>query len=514
MQVQAQLRKFSNYIILAGILSLLAGVTLYAISRQFDTNVEALLAMGLALVGLFILAKPEEIKRAIIGRTVRYGSNAGLMIVTFLGIIILVNFMADRHHQRLDWTEAKEYSLSPQTLNVLEGLEEPVKIIGFFDPNNPYQQQSRQVLEDLLKEYAYHSDKVSYEFVDPDAQPLLARQYEVTSYGSLVFIQGDKYQNQFATDEQDITSGILKVSQDEVKAIYFTTGHKEHDPDGFDEAGYSQLKDVLEDQNYKVETLSLATITDTLPTDTAVVVIAGPQVPFEDRELETLKAYLSLGGKALILGDPNETDPLGDLLTQWGIRLRNDLVIDPIYAFFGDVASPLVTEYRFSQITKDLGGLMTYFRLVCSVEQLEDKPENVTITPLIETSDASWGEMDLKNAQRVRYDEGTDVKGPLTIAATVEENLTETRLVILGDSDLVSNSILTSIRGTGNIDFVLNAVNWLAEEEELIAIGPKTPQQRPILLTPPQSRFIAISSIIFLPLIVVVAGVSVWWNRR
>lgn len=514
MQVQAQLKKFSSYIVLAGILSLLAGVTLYAISRRFDKNVEALLAMGLALVGLFILARPEEVKRAIIGRTARYGSNAGLMIVTFLGIVILVNFMADRHHRRFDWTEAKEFSLSPQTLNVLKELKEPVKIIGFFDPNNLYQQQRRQELEDLLKEYAYHSDKISYEFVDPDAQPLLARQYEVTTYGTLVFIRGDKYQNQFATDEQDITSGILKVSQDEVKAIYFTTGHKEHDPDGFDEAGYSQLKDALEDQNYKVETLNLATITDTLPADTAVVVIAGPQVPFEDKELETLKAYLSLGGKALILGDPNETDPLGDLLTRWGIRLRNDLVIDPIYAFFGDVVSPLVTEYRFSQITKDLGGLMTYFRLVCSVEQLEDKPEGVIITPLIETSDESWGETDLRNLQQIRYDEGADVKGPLTIAATVEENLAETRLVVVGDSDLVSNGILTSVRGTGNLDLILNAINWLAEEEELIAIGPKTRQPRPILLTPSQARFIAVSSIIFLPLIVVVAGVAVWWSRR
>ncbi len=511
--MRAQLERFSPIIAYVGALALAGGLVLYAITRQFDLKARIPLVVGLVFLLVFIMIKPEKAKEYLTGRVARYGSNAAIMSLAFIGILVLVNFMSDRYHRRFDLTESKQYSLAPQTVQILTDLKEPVKITAFFTPEDPYQQEARQHLEDLLKEYAYYTDKITYEFIDPDQNPSITRQYGITSYGTLVLERGDKRQDTFAADEQGLTSAILKVSRDEVKAVYFTTGHKEHDPTISRPDGYSQIKEALEKDNYRVETINLATITDTIPSDMDVLVVAGPQVPFVDEERAALERYLNDGGKALIMIDPGQADPLGEILSKWGLRLRDDLIIDPIGSFFGDVATPLVSNYRYSQITKDLGGLTTLFPRARSVEKLEEVPEGVGVTLLAETSKESWGETDLK-AQRVRYDEGQDTKGPLTLAASAQNEETKARLVIFGNSEFVSNRILDSIRGFANGDLFLNAVNWLAEEEELISIRPKPPEQRQILLTPSQMRLVLYSSAIFLPLIVLVVGATVWWQRR
>jgi ABC-type uncharacterized transport system involved in gliding motility auxiliary subunit len=511
--MRAYLEKISTYIAYFGGVALLSGLTLYAITQQLDTKVEALLAMGLALLGLYILAKPEEVKKFLVGRTIRYGSNALVMSVAFVGILALVNFLSNRHHYRQDLTANQQFSLSPQTIQVLQGLKEPIKLTAFFSEADPYQQEAKQGLEDLLREYTAHTNKLTYEFIDPDQNPALARQYQITTYGTVVLERGAKRQETLSVDEQGLTSAIVKVSSDEVKGVYFTSGHKEHDPNGYREDGYSQIKDLLEKDNYKVEVINLATVTDTLPSDLAVLVIAAPQTPFDDRELERLDNYLNEGGKALIMSDPNLEETFDDELRDRGLRLRDDVIIDPTSSFFGDVASPLVNNYNFSQITKDLSGLATFYPLARSVEKLENAPEGLQIVLLAQSSQNSWGETNLQQ-KTARYEQEQDTKGPLTIAASVEGGEAETRLVVFGDSDFVTNGLLGSVRGFGNVDLFLNTVNWLAEEEELISIRPKSPDTRQIVLTPPQMRLILYSSAGFLPLVILAIGATVWWQRR
>ena len=57
-------------------------------------------------------------------------------------------------------------------------------------------------------------------------------------------------------------------------------------------------------------------------------------------------------------------------------------------------------------------------------------------------------------------------------------------------------------------------MNWLASDEDLISIRPKAPDDRKITMTRAQMSIVRITSQFILPLIVIVAGVSVWWRRR
>jgi len=510
--MRARLQSIATYLMYAGLLALAAGSGLYFLTRQFNTTVEVLLALGLALVGLFILLRPDQVKKALTGRTARYGGSATLMSVALIGILVLVNFLGNRHHKRFDLTAGKEFSLSPQTIQILAELKEPVDITAFFTANY----YARQEADDLIKEYLYHTDKLRYQAIDPELQPGVARQYGITRDGTILFQQEDRRQEVYYPSEKDITSAILKVTQEETKKLYFITGHKEHDPQGTGQGSYSTIRQALLDENYQVSTLNLSTITDTVPADAAALILAAPQVPFSDEEAKTLRAYLDGGGKVMFLTDPTLPNPLGnDYLAKWGFTLRDDMVVDPVNAFFGDYLTPLVTRYPYSPITKDLGGLTSFFPVARSIEPMAELPDGVATSRLIETGKDSWGETDLQNRQ-LSNDKAVDAQGPLVLGISAEMTDSGGRLVVFGDSDFAADDVLRTVSGAlGKKHLFLNAVNWLTEDEILTSTRTEPPAVRQIApLTGIQQRLILYSSVGFLPLIVIVAGVWVWWNRR
>ena len=492
--------------------ALAAGAIRYLIWRQMDMWVKGLLIGGAVVGVLFVLARWAQVRAALTGRTTRYSSNAFVMSIAFIGILIGLNYLAGRYHYRYDATELKEHTLSPQSIQVLAGLDKPVTIIGFFVADD-YQ---RTNFDKLLDQYLYHSDLISYMVIDPDREPLKARQYEPIPYGGLLLQSGERTEIVYTPDEQDVTSALLKVIKDEKKVIYFLTGHQEHDPEGRAEDGYSTVADALRDQNYEVRKLNLA-ITETVPSDAAVVVVAGPQTEFLEDELARLQSYLSAGGKALIMQDPFYDTGLNDILSTWQVHFGDGLIIDLPSSLMTGPAAPVIERYHFSQITKDMNGLMTFFPLARPVEQTGTDPTgSTTFSPLAETTSDSWAERD---APEVQFDAEIDVPGPLTLVATVEalpmadsDNPDlKTRLVLIGDSDFAANEF---VGGAGNGWLFLNTINWLAEEESLIAIGPKSTQPRTVFLSAVQANAIFFVGVVLIPLVLLGVGVVVWWRRR
>ncbi|MCD6290332.1 MAG: GldG family protein [Anaerolineae bacterium] len=511
------LRRSAPYLAGIGLILLLFAFAAQVLSSGPKWLPEVLLSLGVILITGYALLRPRDVMAALTGRQARYGGNALLLSIAFLGILATINVLSTHHHKRFDLTAGKQYTLSQETIQILDRLQKPVQVTAFFTPGDPRQTD----VEDLLKEYAYHSDKFTYKFVDPEQHPGEARRLGVTTYGVLVFQQGDRRQQTYGIDEEDLTSALLKVTSDKQKTIYFTTGHKERDPQSFQPAGYGNVGRMLGQDNYRVKMLNLVTITGTIPSDAAAIVIASPRIPFTPDEVDKLSQWLESGGHLMLLADPptkpDADDPMtafSDLLKRWGIQFRNDIVLDPASAFFGDAASPLVTRFSYSTITKDLSGLTTFFPLARSIEVLNPAPKDVTVTPIIKTSSESWGETDLSH--QPHYDKDADVRGPLVLAATVEYGERGTRMVIFGDADFASNNVLNSVRGAfGNGDLFRNSVNWLTEEKELIAIGPKKPQMHIMPpLTPAQQNTIFYGTAVFLPLTILILGGVVWWRRR
>lgn len=494
--------------------ALLAGTIRYFVWRQMDNWTKGLLIGGAVLGVLFVLANPAQVRAALTRRGTRYGSNAILMSVTFVAILVGLNYLAERYNYRYDATELKEHTLSPQSVQVLAEIDQPVNIIGFFTADD----YRRTEFEKLLERYLDESDQLSYSVIDPDREPIKAQQYDPIPYSSLLFEAGERTEIVYTADEQDITSALLKVTREGKKVIYFLTGHQERDTEGYDYDGYSAVAGALMGLNYEVRSLNLA-VTTTVPSDAALIIVAGPQSTLLEDEVTRLESYLAGGGKALIMQDPLYDVNLNDVLFNWQVRFGEGVVIDPSSALLTGAAAPVIDRYNFGQITKDMNGLSTFFPLACPIEQTgQDLSGMITFSPLAETSSNSWAEQDTQTPD-VQFNEGMDVPGPLTLVASLEApaftgsadpNL-NTRLVLIGDSDFATNEMVENV---GNGVLFLNAVNWLAEEESMIAIGPKGSQPRTVYLSQVQASSIFFVSVILIPLALIGAGVVVWWQRR
>jgi ABC-type uncharacterized transport system involved in gliding motility auxiliary subunit len=480
-------------------------------------------------------ATPSGLKRttekglkALLGRRAALRANALLASLLALALLGLVDVLAARHSWRWDLTATGRYTLSPQSIKVVKSLKEPVKVTGFFGEAQP----GRRRFLELLEQYAYHSPKLTYEVVDPDRYPAVAKRYKVRTYGTMVAERADREERFFTVTEEAITNALVKVSRTERKVIYFLTGHGEHSVDDQGKDGFSSVKEALEAENYEVKALLLLRA-ERVPEDAAVVVVAGPTTDLMPQELDMLKAYLEAGGKLLVLADPGQVPNLEAFLRERGVELGADVLVDRLSRLFGAGAlMPVVSQYTPHPITKDFN-LASFFPVARSVRPMNSPPDGVEVQALASTGSGSWAESDLSVLEtgRVTFDEEKDLRGPVPVAAvaTIEVKKEDgdgtkaqtigggsrpskaARLVVFGDSDFASN---THLRLSGNASLFLNTVSWLAEEEDLIAIRPRPERSIPLLLTPLQGRFLFWLSVVALPLAVAFLGGAVLWRRR
>jgi len=502
-----------------GLALIILTVGIYATTSVFSWYAKVLLVIG--IVG--VLA--SWILSIMTSRAARYGSNVVAMILLGFCILVLVNFVSARRFGRVDTTAGKRFSLSEQTKKILNGLDQDVKVSAFYTERH----FRWKAVQDLLNEYAQESSKFRLSFIDPVVKPGLADAYQIRQNGTVVFeleagAEGLKGKREMVensqNEEQDFTSAILKLLSTEQKKVYFLGGHGEADIDGYDENSLSNLKRLIEFDNYLVEKLMLAQQTS-VPSDCSILVIAGPKNPLLPQEEDAVARYLSTGGKAIIMVDPRPSPSLSNLLKRWGVETHDDIVMAGYGRhLFTDPSVPFIDMYGDHAITTPLGRRMTFFPMTRSLAIATGLREGIEVLKLLETASDIWGEMDLETFS-VKYDEGTDIKGPVTIAVTValkqkgqtlEEKTKEKRvLVVIGDSDFVMDKHLRQ----SNPDFFMNSMNWLVEDEELISIRPRDQEQAIIQpLSSRQLRFVMYSSILAIPLILLVIGGIVWWKRR
>ena len=218
------------------------------------------------------------------------------------------------------------------------------------------------------------------------------------------------------------------------------------------------------------------------------------------------------GGKALIEVDP-ETDPKLDPIFQaWNVNVNPNVVVDAsgVGRLFGTgPETPLVVDYGDSPITKNLRGGMTFFPLARTVSASDKSKTDPQVTELLKTSERSFTIPKLE--KEVRFDPNT--AGPLSmgVAASGKSDATSARLVVIGDSDFATNQWV-GLQHNGDLFF--NSIDWLAQDEDLISIRPKSATNRSVTLTESQVAALRWFDLFLLPGIVILVGISIWWKRR
>jgi len=493
---------------------------------------------GLAAVLIYMAGQWRDVADFYKGRGAKYGTMSLVSIVVFVGILVAINYLSTRQNKRWDFTANQVYSLSDQTIKVLKELPEPVKFTVYDQPARFDSFRNR------LDEFSYHSSKVQAEYVDPDRDPARAKVAQVAAYGTIVIEYKDRSERVTSSDEQALTNALIKVVTGAAKKVYFTQGHGEKNTAGTDRNSYATLAQGLTADNFAFEPLVLLG-QKTVPADATVVVIAGPTTDFFPPEMDALKAYVARGGKVFVLLDPKgkATDPGQPLLTQflmdWGINAGDDIVLDAsgMGQLIGtnDASVPVVPPPYPSHVITEGFSQLTGYPLARSMTNLEGGSNGHIARPILITSPRSWAEADLSSlvGGKVAFDaDKGDKQGPITLGAAVSapatdvppppagngspaapdsERKPESRVVAIGDSDFVANF---AIGIPGNRDFFMNSLNWLAQQENLIAIRPREPEDRRLTLTADQQQRIMLLCLFILPGLVFASGVYTWWQRR
>ena len=480
---------------------------------------------GINAVFFFVVSR-KEVLHALKTRTALYGMNTTVVILVVLAILICINLLTHRHKFIWDLTETSVYTLSPQTRKIAQNLPRKVKMTAFFQIGSP----GREKFKLLIDGYKELTDQIDVEWIDPDRRPAVVKQYGVTNYGTVVFESGKQTTKVKKTTEEDLTNALLQVTRDQQKKIYFLSGHKEKNIEDQERRGYSQAKQALERDHYKVEPLLLLQ-TGEVPEDATVLIINGPEKSLQESEIAAIDAYLNQGGAVLLLLDPQQDSGLTAFLERWGVDIRDDLLIDPLAKLFGaDYTTPIISQISDHPITRDMGQQII-FPMLRSTSAITT--EGLETTQLLFSGPKSWAEKEYKSG-KVRLDPGIDLQGPVPVAvvsskeiksgdnaepnATPEAKTSESpasarkaHLVVVGDSDFASNQFFSLY---GNSDFFLNAASWLAKEDNLISIRPRTRKWSPITLSDTQGNLISMLGIIIFPSLVILTGFRVWWKRR
>jgi ABC-type uncharacterized transport system involved in gliding motility auxiliary subunit len=491
------------------------------------------LVIGVALLAIALGTNLERIRERMktgeARRAGKYGTSAILSTVLGIALLVMLAFLSTRYHHRWDWTEAKSHSLTDQTVKVLNGLDEPVRVTAL------YAQIAATEVKDLLERYQVAApDKLEVEFVDPQAQPgrlvELGVDPERLQGGLLHVALGANSVDIEESSEVALTQAIVKLSRQEVKKVYFLDGHNERVVAGEKAAegdAMQQAAEALRNENYTVETLLLAA-TGEVPEDADVVIAAGPTRPMHESERGALERYLARGGALLAMIDPRAGTDLTEDLAKWGVELGDDVIVDRVQGLFGRPTTPFAAEYGDHDITRDLGDA-TMFHVARSVQPAASAA--AALSPIVRTSDASWAERDmdrLLTQGEAEFNEGVDLQGPVSLAVAGTLDLSDgappsdgeegdaeapktARLVVVGDSDFASNQLIQEFR---NRDLFVNSVNWLLGDVEAISVRPGQARASRLQLSAEQFLEIRYLALFVMPELIAILGVIAWWRRR
>ncbi|MBI4846145.1 MAG: GldG family protein [Candidatus Omnitrophica bacterium] len=507
---------------------------IYGLGRSYIDYCFSKLTIIISLVGLVCLAvcffklkkqMPQPVKffpwRKYVLKT----------IITALALIFVIgsNYLCYRYNLSLDVTKFKQHTLTEKTISIIKDIKPEVKIVVFYAGIPP------KYLEDLLKGYERQSKgMVKGEIIDPIMQIGYAAQFGNVISGkekkTIVSSGKERRDIDFTKQplsEEQLTNAIVSVARDKRKC-YFITGHGEYDISENGDKGLSTLAKLLEANNVEIKKLMLG-IKGEIPDDCDVLIIAGPQNPLTEKEEELIKAYLAKGKDALFLientplttpdkplteEEKRKNPSLNSILNEWGVEIGDDIVVDMSNHISTDVGCPATRNYLpYPAIFQGLD--YTFYVRPRSISILNDRRESVILGPLVLTSKgaSSWAETD--RTLVVKFDQGADIPGPVSIAFMMvelktENKSSETRIIVFTDTDFLSNAFIGQY---SNAALGLNVITWLSELEYQTFAEHKEIKVERLDLTSKQKRMVVV--ILFLmPVLIAISGIMVWVGRK
>jgi ABC-type uncharacterized transport system involved in gliding motility auxiliary subunit len=432
-------------------------------------------------------------------------------VVLFLTVIGLIAWLSTRYHFQADWTASGRHTLSDASVAVLKQLDGPVTLTSFSraDDLSGLRKRTRE----LVSRFQRIKSDIILNYVDPDQHPEQVRDLGISTDGELRVEYGGRGENLKRIGEQSLTNAMQRLMRSGARKIVFLSGHGERRFDGQANHDMGEWGKQMIAKGFKMEALTLTT-DQKIPDDTAVLVIASPQVKLLAGEVNLIQDYVKKGGNLIWLNEPGEKDGLQPLAEQLGIGFVPGTLVDPTGQMLGikNAAFIVVAEYPRHPVTEELTTL-TLFPEAHAINMVNDKWQS---TPLLRSLGRSWSETGTMQGS-VSFDKEKDIPGPLTIGMLLTrdqgegDNKHQQRVAVIGDGDFLANSFI----GNGaNQDLGSRLLNWLSNDDSFIKIPPRAAPDTKLTITPMLSLFIGAGFLLLIPALLLGSGFAIWWKRR
>ena len=309
--------------------------------------------------------------------------------------------------------------------------------------------------------------------------------------------------------EQALTSALLRLAHGKAQLLMYVDGHGERKLEGVANHELGTFGERLRQNGFKLSPLNLILAQD-VPQNASMLLITQPQVDWMPGEMDKLLRYVAQGGNVLWLVDAEPMHGLERLAEELGLSLTPGIVIDPAAEEMRAPANwTLGITYSAHAVTRNFN-LITAFPFARALGWEEGRNWQYDI--LVKAAPRGWVSTRPRQG-KARFDAKRDVPGPVNIALALQRSRDghEQRIVVVGSGSFLANAY--SGNG-GNLDLGVNMVNWLANEEKLIALQPRAVKDGAITLSRTQLTLIGSGLLFALPALLALTGGVLWWRRR
>jgi ABC-type uncharacterized transport system involved in gliding motility auxiliary subunit len=434
-----------------------------------------------------------------------------LFVALLLATAIGLSYLVSRHPLQRDLTLNASNSLEPASISVLNQLSGPLNITVYATLQDPKLGDIRKIIREFLSLYQRYKPDLKLVFIDPEKEPEKTRAARIQLNGELVIEYAGRSEHLTQINEQTLTSALLRLAHTRSQTVMYLDGHGERKLDGRANHDMGMLFGAKLKQNgFKINSLNLSIAQD-VPDNTSVLVITQPQVDLMPGEIDKLLHYVDRGGNLLWLVDAEPLHGLERLTEKLGLLLPPGVVIDPAATEMNAPASwSLGTTYLPHPVTRDFN-LITAYPSARPVAWNENTGWKHQI--LVEVASRGWITRSAAGISNPHFNKQNDTPGPVSIALALNRDVNdkEQRIVVVGNGAFLANSFAGN---GGNVDLGVNMINWLASDEQLITLQPRTAKDSNITLSKTQLTVISISFLLGVPLLLTGFGTYIWWRRR
>ncbi len=474
----------------------------------------------------------KNIRESFKTRQVKYGGYAALITLAVIAGLILVNLLVGQFSPQIDLTDSKLFSLSEQTMQVLEKVNTPVTFYGMWKPGD----ENPSVMP-VVELYLAKNSNISFEMIDPDRNPAFVLKYDPEKRGiqrGSLIVEGEKgfkvidpydmydfmqnQQGQFSVTgiavEHRITSALLYAGTGTTPVVYELTGHGEIP---LVEIG---MTEVLSRENLSLQSLNL--LLEPIPGDASVIILNGPRRDIARDEADKLLDYLGNGGRLIVLTSYfiGDLTNVNEVMASYGLKFEFGVVreTNPNYVAI-DLRSewPDLADHDITKPLMNKASTPVVLLEAMAISELPTKRRSIEIIPLMTTSAEAFFRTDLSETSAEKT--ASDISGPFTMAMAVTDpswidpNKPEpqARIVAVGCGDLLPIALSGF---EANRDVFMNSLMWLADQPESISMRSKSTFILPLRLNLLQIVIFGALFVLIIPLTFFIVGLVTWLKRR